>query len=58
MNNTFIPADATLAELQKKAADCEQRATQEPESLATALREEAQRYRKWIAALRSGHWTA
>jgi hypothetical protein len=41
MNQTFIPADATLAELQKKAADCEQRAMQEKEQLATALREEA-----------------
>jgi hypothetical protein len=40
MNHTFIPADATLVELRKKAADCEQRATQEQEPLATALREE------------------
>ena len=58
MNNTFIPADATLAELQKKSADCEQRATQEQEPIATALWEEAQLYRKWVATLRSGWWTS
>jgi len=58
MNHTFIPADATLAELEKKAADCEQRATQEQEPLAIALREEAKLYREWIATLRSGWWTS
>jgi hypothetical protein len=58
MNNNFISADATLAELQKKSADCEQRAMQEKEPLGTALREEAQLYRKWIATLRSGWWTS
>jgi hypothetical protein len=56
MNRTFIPADATLAELQKKAADCEQRAMHEQEPLATALREEAKLYREWTATLRSGRW--
>jgi hypothetical protein len=58
MNRTFIPADATLAELQKKAADCEERATQEREPLATALREEAKLYREWMTVLRSGLWTS
>jgi hypothetical protein len=58
MNNTFVPADGTLAELRKKADDCEQRATQEQEPLATALRKEAKLYRGWMTALRSGHWTA
>ncbi len=58
MKNTFIPADATLAELQKNAADCEQRASQEQEPIATALREEAKLYRDWVTALRSGRWTS
>ncbi len=58
MNNTFVPADTTLAELQKKAADCEQRAAQEQEPLATTLRVEAKLYRTWIATLRSGCWTS
>jgi hypothetical protein len=58
MKNTFIPADVTLAELQKNAADCDQRAMQELEPLAAALREEAQLYREWIATLRSGKWTS
>jgi hypothetical protein len=52
----LIPADATVAELEKKAADCEDKAKREAEPAATKLREEALLYREWIDALRSGKW--
>ena len=52
----LIPAGATIAELEKKAADCEEKAKQEAEPEATKLREEALLYREWISALNSGKW--
>jgi len=52
----LIPPGATTAELEKKAADCEERAKGEAEPGATKLREEALLYREWIAVLRSGRW--
>jgi len=58
MGRGFIPPDATIAELEKKAEDCEQRATKAEETLAVQLRREAQLYREWVAALRSGRWTS
>jgi len=54
----FVSPDATIAELEMKASDCEQLAVRAKEPLATELREEAKRYRGWIAALRSGRWTS
>jgi len=54
----FIPPDATIVELEKKAAGCEQRAAKAEEPLAEDLRQEAKRYREWVAALRSGRWTS
>jgi len=56
MIRDFIPPDATIAELEKKAADCEQRAPKAEEPRATELRKEAKLYRDWVAALRSGRW--
>ena len=50
----IIPAGATIAELEKKATDCEEKAKRESEPEATKLREEALLYREWIATLRSG----
>jgi len=52
----LIPAGATIAKLEKKAADCEEKAKQEAEPEATKLREEALLYREWISALNSGKW--
>jgi len=52
----LVPAGATIAELQKKAAACEEKSKCEPEPEATKLREEALLYREWIAALSSGRW--
>ena len=54
----LVPAGATIAELEKKAVDCEEKAKKEPEPKATRLREEALLYREWIATLRSGKWHA
>jgi hypothetical protein len=54
----LIPAGATIAELEEKAKDCEEKAKKEAEPQATKLKEEALLYREWIAALRSGRWHA
>ncbi len=58
MKREFIPADAAIAELEKKAADCEERAEMEQEPAASALREEAKQYRGLIAGLRARLWTS
>ena len=54
----FIPRDATVAELERKAVDAEERAANESEPRAKELREEAKLYREWAASLRSGRWTS
>jgi hypothetical protein len=58
MNRPIVPADATIAELERGALDCEKRAEHAQEPEATRLREEAKQYRDWIARLRSGLWKA
>lgn len=58
-NHTFVPAEATIAELEQKAAECERLAQVEPSAAASAkLRDEAKSYREWAARLRSGMWRA
>lgn len=52
----IVPAGATISELKKKAAECEERAKQASEPEAAKLREEALLYQEWIAALSSGKW--
>jgi hypothetical protein len=52
----IVPADAAIAELEKKAADCEKKAKKEPEPIATRLKEKAELCREWIAALKTGKW--
>jgi len=54
----FVPANISIAELEKKAAKCEQKAEREKEPLASGLKEEAKLYRAWIAALKGGRWTS
>ena len=54
----FIPRDATLADLEKKAADPELKAANESEPRATELRDEAKLYREWAQSLRFGRWTS
>jgi hypothetical protein len=58
MQPHFIPQDATVTDLERKAADAEEKATNESEPRAAALREEAKLYREWAASLRSGRWTS
>jgi hypothetical protein len=58
MEQHIIPADATIADLNKQAEDCDTQATKQPEPLATELREKAKLLREWIAQLRSHRWTA
>ena len=41
MKHHFIPRDATVAELERKAADAEEKAANEPEPRAAELREKA-----------------
>ena len=52
-----ISAGATIAEMERKAATCEERAESEP-SRAQVLLREAETYRDWIAGLSQGHWPA
>jgi hypothetical protein len=54
----IVPAGPTVAELEKKAEDCEKKAKQEAEPVASQLKEEAKAFRAWAAALRSGTWTS
>jgi serine acetyltransferase len=54
----LVPTGATIAELEKRAIDCEEKAKKAAEPEATKLREEALLYREWITALRSGKWHA
>ena len=52
----IVPSENTLAELERKAAEYESSAMQEPEPEATRAREQAKLCRDWIAALKSGMW--
>jgi hypothetical protein len=54
----IVPADATIAELEKKASDYEEAAQQAADPIALQLREKAKLCREWIAALNSGKWSS
>jgi len=54
----FGAPNGTIAELERKAADCERKAEKVEEPLAAQLRREAKLCREWAAALRSGRWTS
>jgi hypothetical protein len=58
MTQHFIPRDATVDELEKKATGCEQQAAGEQGPRASELRDEAKLYRQWAATLRKGLWTS
>jgi hypothetical protein len=58
MKQPFIPRDETVSELQRKAADAEEKAANEVEPWATELQEKAKMYREWVASLQSGRWTS
>jgi hypothetical protein len=52
MKQHFIPRDATVADLERKAGECEQQPANEQEPRATELREEEKLYRDWATTLR------
>jgi hypothetical protein len=52
----IVPADPTIAELESKAADCDDRAKNESEPIGGKLRAMAELCREWIGALRSRKW--
>jgi hypothetical protein len=55
LSSQVISAEATIAETERKARDCEDRAKLDP-SRASALLREAVSYRTWISGLKRGHW--
>lgn len=54
----IIPADTTIAELEKKACEHEEKAKGESDPIAARLRDEAELCREWIAALKTRKWTS
>jgi hypothetical protein len=50
MIRKIVPADATIAEREKRAAEYEEKARKELEPMAARLREKASLCRDWIAA--------
>ncbi|MGH9523702.1 MAG: hypothetical protein ACRD3E_14330 [Terriglobales bacterium] len=58
MKKEFVPPDAVIAELKRKAADCEQKAAKEEEPLAYVLLYDSKKFRYMAASLGSGLWTA
>jgi len=58
LSSQIVSAEATIAELEKKATECEEKAKAEPDRIAARLRHSAEVYREWIAALKSGRWKA
>ena len=58
MTHHLIPRNATIDELEKKAAKCDREAAIADEVQAAKLRDEAALCREWVIALRRGHWTS
>jgi hypothetical protein len=58
MDKNIVPPRPTIKELEQKAQECKKRAQLESEPSATALREEAQRFRDWAKSLQTGFWKA
>ena len=52
----IVPADDTIADLERKAVECEEKARTAPSRIATRIGEKAKLCREWIAALKSGEW--
>jgi len=55
LSSQVISAEATIAEAERKAKGCEDRAKSEPDRADVLLRHAAT-YREWIEALKHGHW--
>ena len=52
----IVPADASIAELEKKAAEYEEKAKTATDRIAARLRQKANLCREWIATLKRGKW--
>jgi len=52
----IVPADETIADLKKKAAEYEEQARKQVGAIADRLREKAEQCRQWIAELKTGKW--
>jgi hypothetical protein len=52
----IVPADATIADLERKAAEYEETAKTEPGRPTNGLTEKAKLRLEWIAALKTGKW--
>ena len=55
LSSQVISAEATIAEAERKANDCERQAQSDPSRSAALLRKAAS-YREWVANLKRGHW--
>ena len=55
LSSQVISAEETIAETERKARDCEDRAKADPIRADKLLREAAS-HREWIAGLKHGHW--
>ena len=55
LSSQVISAETTIAEAERKAKACEDRAKSDPNQ-ADALLRQAASHREWIAGLRRGHW--
>jgi hypothetical protein len=55
LSSQVISAETTIAETERKAKDCEDRAKSDP-TRTDALLREATSLREWIAGLKRGHW--
>ncbi len=55
LSSQVISAEETIAEAERKAQDCEDRAKLDPDRAAKLLREAAS-HRDWISGLKRGHW--
>lgn len=52
----IVPADDTIADLEKNAVKYEEQANEEQEPIAALLREKAEKCRQWVTSLRTGMW--
>ncbi len=52
----IVPADDTIADLERKAIKYEKQAEKEQEPVAAQLREMAEQCRQWVTSLRTGLW--
>ena len=55
LSSQVISAEETIAEMERKARDCEDRAKSDPNRADKLLREAAS-HREWKAGLKRGHW--